>query len=355
MINLITGVPGSGKTAYSLVFMRQQTKEGRPLFVHGIPDLKIPHIDVYCSSPNCDVCTTFTEEDKQNMHPADEWHKWAPDGAVFFFDEVQNVYRPRSSGSKVPESIQAFEVHRHKGLDFYLVTQSPKLFDSNIRELISRHIHLRQTWTGRYQFEWPECKTNVQSTSDAIKSSYKLDSKMFELYTSASLHTKQKRKIPAALWVLILCAIAMIALSTRIYARFVEITTSDTAGDSAESTASEGNTINPPINYSLPKSKASEVNHDNRFDFKPVIKGVLESAPAYFDLVEVKDFPRITACIAGMDKCTCYTQQMTVYPTTIKQCLAYINRDIQSFNPFIDPNKIENEKQYLLTDSEVTL
>lgn len=336
MINLITGVPGAGKTCYALSFMQQQTKEGRQLFVHGIPQLKIPHIDVYCSSPNCDVCTTFTEEDKQKMHPAETWHEWAPDGAVLFYDEVQNVYRPRSSASKAPASIQAFEVHRHRGLDFYLISQSPKLFDSNIRQLISRHIHLRSSWSGRYQFEWSECKDNTQSTSDAVKSSYKLNPKMFDLYHSASLHTKQKRKLPVAVFILGLAVIGFIALGSRIYFRLSELNSPQVAteqgGDSRESTLLASANRSEPRQNDLPVSNYQ----DPRFDFIPTVKGVLESAPAYSNVVIVKTFPKIQACIASTEKCTCYTQQMTVYPTTLEQCLDNINGGTTAFNPFKD-------------------
>jgi zona occludens toxin len=337
MINLITGVPGSGKTAYALHFMLQQMKDDRKLFVHGIPDLKIPHVDVYCTAPNCDVCTTYTDKEKENMYPADSWHEWAPDGAVMFYDEVQNVWRPRSSGAKVPPSIQGLEVHRHKGLDFYLITQSPKLFDSNIRVLISRHIHLKQTWTGRYQYEWPECKSETQSTSDAIKSSYKLNPKMFDLYTSASLHTKQKRKIPGTVYLLIFCFIAFAGIATRTYSRFSEVMNPPQPSETINQNLG-GAAVAVP--QAQPKQRVVETNKTKQIlDFTPALRGVLESAPAYSELVKIKSFPRIQACIAGRDKCKCYTQQMTEYPTTLEQCLDNINRQPSSFNPYLDDSQ----------------
>jgi zona occludens toxin len=295
-----------------------------------------------CSSPNCDVCTLYTEEDKQNMHPADMWHEWAPDGAVMFYDEVQNVYRPRTSGSKPPPSIQAFEVHRHRGLDFYLITQSPKLFDSNIRELISRHIHLRQSWTGRYQYEWPECKTNTQSTSDAVKSGYTLNAKTFSLYKSASLHTKQKRKIPFAVFLLIGVLAVLIFLGFRFYDRFVDRPFNVEAGDSQESTATQLKSLSSSKNSS---EKPSYSGIPSQYDFKPVIRGKLETAPAYSHLVQVKDFPRNIGCVSTKDSCTCYTQQLTVYPVSLGQCLAQIDSKPESFDPYYE---VEKEVQYKL-------
>jgi zona occludens toxin len=335
MINFISGTPGAGKTCMGLTFMTKQTKEGRPLFVHGIPELKIPHIDVFCTSPNCDVCTTYTEEDKENMHQADLWHEWAPKGAVLFYDEVQNVYRPRSSGSKVPPSIQAFEVHRHRGLDFYLISQSPKLFDSNIRELISRHIHLKANWAGRFQYEWPECKLNTQSTSDAIKSRYVLDSKMFDKYKSASLHTKQKRKMPIAVYVFLAAVLGAGYLGTSVFARV----TSAISGEPESELITESGGVAVAATPLAPANKPERTFQPivSKLNFEPTIKGVLESAPAYSGLVQVKDYPKISACISGRQKCVCYTQQATVYPTTLQQCLDNVNRSPTSFNPFIEP------------------
>lgn len=224
MINLITGTPGSGKTAYALKFMLDQIKikgsRSRKLYVHGIPNLKLPHEKVFCRSKNCDLCSQY---DLDDLHPslfADNWHLYAPDGAVYFFDECQNIYRPRPSGSQVPDSVASFEVHRHKGLDFFMITQSPKLIDTNVRELVSRHIHLKVTWAGRFQYEWPETKLNTQATTDAIKSSYKLDKSVFKLYHSASVHTKQKRRVPIQLYFLVFALVMIGFFLFRGYSKF---------------------------------------------------------------------------------------------------------------------------------------
>lgn len=338
MITLITGTPGSGKTAYGLDFMLKTVKEGRPLYVHGIPDLKLPHIVAYCDSPACDVCTHYTEEEKQQkMVPANEWHKFAPDGAVFFFDETQNIYRPRSSGAKVPENVAAFEVHRHKGLDFFLITQSPRLIDSNIRSLVSRHIHLRVNWKGRKQFEWPECKENPQSTTDAIASSYTLNSKIFPLYKSASLHTKQQRKIPPIIIFLGFLIIAGAGLSIYIFNILAPKLNPESAldGDSLESPAARP--LQPQTTILQTVQNLPQNQIDPRFDTRPTIPGILESAPAYNNIVQVKDHPKNLGCIQMAERCQCFTQQGTEYPTSPAQCNDIINSKPAAFNPYIEP------------------
>jgi len=240
--NLTTGVPGSGKTAHAMVNMLEAVKDGRPIFVHGIPNLKIHHTPVVCNSNVCTVCPpkpieplpylepetvikdliqkSINRNIKKNYHSAlrlyqleleeynkllkaDEWHLWAPDGAFLFYDEVQFIYPPLSSSAKQPDSVINFTTHRHKGIDFFLITQSPLFFEKKVRLVCGKHIHLRPTWAGRYQYEYPECNDNVKSVGGAVKSKYKLDKKVFSLYKSSSLHTENKRKIPFAVYILL--------------------------------------------------------------------------------------------------------------------------------------------------------
>jgi len=240
--NLTTGVPGSGKTAHAMVNMLHAVKDGRPIYVHGIPNLKIQHTLVVCNSSVCTVCPqppieplpltlsetkiidTVQKSINRNIQKnydssmrlyqielkkynkllkADEWHLWAPDGAFIFYDEVHYIYPPLSSSAKQPDSVINFTTHRHKGIDFFLITQSPLLFEKKVRLLCGKHIHLRPTWAGRYQYEYPECNDNVKSVGGAVKSKYKLDKNVFSLYKSSSLHTENKRKIPFAVYILL--------------------------------------------------------------------------------------------------------------------------------------------------------
>jgi zona occludens toxin len=215
MITLITGTPGSGKTAYALDMMLrlQKLDNSRKLFVHGIPNLKVPHEIVVCDSKTCDYCTTLLDRDS-HLHAA-KWHEWAEQGSIFFFDEVQNIHRPRHGSAAVPDCVATYEVHRHRGLDFFMITQNPMLIDGNIRALVSRHIHLTATWARRVQHEWAQCKTDLSSTLDeSIKSSYVLPKNVFKLYKSASLHTSVSRKKP---WVLYALPVLVIVIFWMIH------------------------------------------------------------------------------------------------------------------------------------------
>ncbi|MDO9104756.1 MAG: zonular occludens toxin domain-containing protein [Methylovulum sp.] len=327
MITLITGVPGSGKTAYALNAMLQHAQENnRPIFVHGIPGLKIAHEPVKCSSQHCDACHTLSDE----LLKADDWHTWAPDGAILFYDETQNVFRPRSSSSKVPDYVAALEVHRHRGLDFYLITQHPNLIDANVRRLVSKHIHLAGTWLRRISYEWGETASNVQSTTTAVKTTYKIPKKVFPLYQSASLHTKLNRKIPPLLYIMAALLVIFSLGAYRLYhSRIAKPEPTATTLD------------NGPANLEDPAQK---------FDFVPTVFNRPESAPAYRQIVKVTDFPKLAGCLysASRKKCTCYTQQATEYLVTKDECMDVVQHT--RFNPYhVDKPNEPNRNQATTT------
>ena len=119
-------------------------------------------------------------------------------GALLVIDEAQRHFRPRPSGSAVPDHVAALEVHRHQGLDIWLVTQRPGLIDSNVRALVGRHIALRSTALGRFKYEWPE-PGDIESKCSrdtAARSRYKLPRHVFKLYKSAEVHTRTKHTLP---------------------------------------------------------------------------------------------------------------------------------------------------------------
>lgn len=317
MLNLITGMLGSGKTCYSLKFMQDEIKDGRPLYVHGVRDLQLLHTPVVCKHPLCKACRSLDDTEFDYLL-ADQWHIWAPIGAVFFYDECQFVFPARSSTSRTLDSVTSLTTSRHDGTDFFFLTQNPALIDFGIRALISRHIHLLVNWSGRHQYEWSECKSNTQYTSDAVHSSYKLDKKIFPLYKSAELHTKQKRKMPIQLYILIFLVPVILLLGRYFYnSRFGD------KSKQSDSTIAQSGSLAAKNSF---KSIAA-------LDYTPISKGYLESAPAYSDIVKVKTYPRISACVQFNDDCRCYTQQATIYPTRVDYCLSIVHGAV--FNPYV--------------------
>lgn len=216
MITLITGVPGMGKTAYTVLKMlREQEKGERPFFVMGIPDLKLDY------SP-CPPVSEWTVKKPSREDPDIlEDHFTFPPNSIIVIDEAQKVYRPRASGSKVPPYVAAFETHRHLGLDFWLMTQKPGLIDSNVRDLVGRHIHIKEgAFFGRFIYEWSEYQDvkNRSVYQDAARRPFKPPKEVFGLYKSAELHTKQpKRKIHQAFYVLAASLLVTLYLGFNLY------------------------------------------------------------------------------------------------------------------------------------------
>jgi hypothetical protein len=199
MITLFTGVPGMGKTALIVSMMLDELKKGdRPFFVMGIPELKLDHSPV----PPVKEWTELRpdKDDPSILLP----YFTFPPNSIIIIDEAQRVFRPRASASKVPDHVAANETHRHTGVDFWLLTQKPSLLDSNVRELVGRHIHLKDTLLGRKLYEWREYADvkSKENLREAASRKFRPPKEAFQYYKSSELHTKQPYRVHQAFYLL---------------------------------------------------------------------------------------------------------------------------------------------------------
>lgn len=335
MITLITGTPGAGKTAW-LVQELTRLPTQRKIYVHGIPELKIAHEPVWCRSEHCDHCRSFDlqieKEIEQGGEPffLEQWHKWVTHGSLIVADEVQRVWRPRSPGSKITEDIAKLETHRHMGVDFWLISQGPHLFDSNVRLLVGRHIHLVANWLGRKEYEWPECRQNLTSRADAVTRPYKLPKQIFGMYKSASLHTKLDKRKPMTFYVMVAALIAVVLGGYQVSKK---IGGTIAAGSMTGASANQDQI--QPVNLSdadTANAGAGAAKLQDLPDFKPAIEGQPETAPAYRHLLKVTAIPILAGCIKSATSCKCYTAQATPYPVTWEQCQEHVAN--LKFNPY---------------------
>ena len=316
MITLITGAPGSGKSA-ALVAMLVDLAKDRTIYCHGIPDLAVPHVPL-------DDPTT--------------WPDTVPDGSIIVIDECQTVWRPSGPGQKIPDHIAKLETHRHRGLDFYIITQGPNLVHSNVRALVGRHVHLRDIgFLGRWWYEWPETADNCRTgwKSAPIKKRYRLPKHIFGQYKSASVHVKPVRSFPKVVVVLVLAVLLCGYLAFKVYGTIA----SKIAPSSVPPSAPSGNLPFPgtpqPASPGQPADGiAKPAFIDDRVDFIPRVSNVPESAPAYDEIRKVVNMPQVTggACFKGV--CKCYTQQGTDSGLTHAHCKAWMqNPSFDHYRP----------------------
>lgn len=333
MITLITGTPGTGKTAYVVSELEKITD--RPIFVDGIPDLLLPH----------DVAPAVGEwVDVDHDESGATSHKWKlPANSIIVVDEAQRSFRPRPTGSKVPEYVAALETHRHAGLDFWFITQHPSLLDVNIRRLVGRHIHVRNTPIGRRLHEStqvfnPEDKTEREAT---VTRPYKLPAQVFGKYRSAEVHTKSGKRLPLSFYAMIIAIFGFLAVAYYGYGSI-----KDKMQPEAKPVAAAPATVVAPS--SIAPGHAPTDSSTLLVEFDPRIRGRPETAPAYDSLRQVKNMPVVAGCIQTPKKCTCQTQTGTDAGLDRSQCLAWLANppfDPYREKPFTTPGQLADESR----------
>lgn len=343
MITLITGVPGSGKTLMAVSDLSKKVDKewaGRKIFIHGIPDLTIP------TEPIPDGHSI------QDMHV---WLKWPENnGSIVVIDEAQNIFPPRSAGSKTPEIVEWLHVHRHSGVDIILITQMPGRIDKQVRDLVGAHYHIHKTPLGvRMRYFWDYCENNPKSgMKNARPEVYKFDKKAFGLYKSAEIHTKVKTPKSRVLWVI---PAALIVFGITAYmgysllsglgssekadsenssaSSFVDVKSDDLKKSVKDKSAMAGQEIGGQIAPSQNKNLTEEM-------LKPKIEGMVESKPLYDQIRQVKQLEYPVACISGgKSGCSCYSSQGTVVKEIDKKtCNDYVKNGMP-FNPYKEPNR----------------
>lgn len=319
-LTLITGPTGGGKTALVVSWLAEL--KDRPIFTMGIPELTIDHQPV-------PPVSEWTEQRPSDEDPTLLLSYFTfPAASVVVIDEAQRVFRPRNAAAKVPPEVAAFETRRHTGSDFVLLTQAPHLLDSNIRKLVTRHIHIHDTFMGRYKLEWvgigdPESPSSRELAS---RERYTPPPSAFPLYKSAELHTKIKRQYPWYIYLFAVCVPLAIFLAYyayhRINARMTQpveqVATTQAARPTGQTMQTEGGRV--PIKTAV----------EYVAQYTPRLPGLLHTAPAYDDITKPVDAPAISGCIVRKKSgdCKCYDQQGNTYPTSADICKIYMNDGI---------------------------
>lgn len=343
-IVLVTGVPGTGKTAKVVsmmvndsMFQPDENGISRKVFTN-ISGLKLPHIRVESDGDQYPVSTPET----LSFHDIHEWIKKPENhGSIVIIDEVQDVWPARSAGSKVPKNVSWLNTHRHLGVDIFVLTQNPKNIDINLRGLVKKHWHVAMNKLGmRTLLEWKYCADNpITQAKDAFASLYKVDDKIFDLYKSAEIHTENKVK--RTKWVYVLPVVLLLVpifiglsyymLKNKYGAPPEELQTAEQAASGV---------LNEPDLSGIATAKGQSLTPEL---YVPTLADKPESKPLYDGVRQVKTFEMLSACIQGGETgCTCYSQQGTPLKEITKEmCKDYVKNGLP-FNPYKDSQTVQN-------------
>lgn len=182
MLILITGKPGSFKTAKCASLAIDYLKAGRRVFTN---------ID------------QFNYDGVEKLPENDDWTN-TPIGSVVIYDEAQQFeflqYKGREKLSS-DHRVKELEVHRHTGHDIILITQSPSFLHNHVLSLVGEHYHLHRAYGRSYAdvFLWRYTAHSPDSTGAKNKAEshtkFKPDAKIFDKYKSTEVDT-HKLKIP---------------------------------------------------------------------------------------------------------------------------------------------------------------
>lgn len=312
MIILITGTPGSGKTLFTVAELLAGQFKDRPLFVNGIPQLLLPH-------------QVLSDQDVEKWHEGgvpgqDGQPTFEVKNAVIVVDEVQRIARPRAASQKVPDWIAALETHRHKGVDFIIITQHPQLLDVNIRRLVGRHLHVRRTFAlkAAVVYEWDHCE-NPGNVKQAATRLWRYPRAAFKLYKSSELHTKAGGRLPFVAYIAIVACLVTPFLVWKSASQLLGTFAQDKTIEKVGSTVAG----NPVGTASAGQKDAKRVQTTGELvaSLRPRLNGLEHTAPYYDHLTAPKRVPVPAACVQSKSQgCKCYTQDATPYAVEQSMC-----------------------------------
>lgn len=325
-IELITGLPGNAKTLHALQTLIKRAKdEQRPVYYDGLKEFK-------ADDPRL-LGTTWIEFDSST------WHETVPSGALILIDEAQKIFRARNMGATPPKYVTELEEHRHRGVDFVMITQHPRLIDPAVRVLTQTHKHMVRV----HGFEvstvhkWESIKEQCDKPSsrkDSEKLRWAFAKDLYGIYKSADEHTI-KRTIPARVKLLIGLLIVFIALA----AYFVKFMKAKVAGPELSTPATVVGQAPGQVNVDqvMDNRPRSERPVDPLEDIKdyawretPRVTGLPHTAPKYDQITVPVRAPVPAMCIQigsvrsekGID-CRCWSQQATKMEVEFNMCMQF--------------------------------
>jgi len=334
MIYWFTGQPGHGKTLHAIERLLEFKDQGRIVYACNIREFDYAKTGVLEMTPEqfCD------------------WPNFLPDGAVALVDEAyeHNMLPKRPTGSKVPHHVEQLAKHRHRGLDFIFVSQSPdKQCDQFVHDLIERHIHVRRRFGTKFVHlrEFDRFEAKAEKATPLVVRRKALPKRPMGTYKSTELDTTEKR-IP---WYYIALPIAAALGLFLMYYTFGNMG-KRLGGDGADASVQAANAAATHDGASATAGGAAagskrETAAEYAQRFLPRIPSEPWSAPAYDDSLSLPSEPPRLFCMSSMDglnaqgkhaepSCTCITEQGTNYVIDEPTCRFVARRG--QYEPYRD-------------------
>ncbi|UNU12604.1 zonular occludens toxin domain-containing protein [Xanthomonas translucens] len=348
MIYWYTGQPGHGKTLHAIERLLEFKDQGRIVYACNIREFDYAKTGVLEMTPE-----QFRD-----------WPNFLPDGAVALVDEAyeHGMLPKRPNSSKVPHHVEQLAKHRHRGLDFIFVSQSPdKQCDQFVHDLIERHVHVRRRFGTKFVHlrEFDRFEAQAEKAVPLVVKRKLLPTRPMGTYKSTELDTTE-RKIP---WYYIALPILVVLGLTLMYYTFGNMgkriggePASGVPGKSVGATASDGAHATAPAGATSHKPE-SPAEYASRM--LPRIPGQPWTAPAYDDALTLPTAPPRVFCMSSLDgadargarlepTCTCVTEQGTAYDLGQPMCRTIARRGqyepyrAQSTDRFVDgPTQIQ--------------
>lgn len=351
-----TGQPGHGKTVLALEFALDMKAKADK--AHAEDPAKHPFRQLYvCNVRDFNAgkagAVEITPEQVKRWHDEPDF-----DHAIILVDEAyeHGMFPKRGPGAKVPEHVQQVAKHRHRGIDFVMICQSPtRQMDDFMHDLIEEHYHVRR----RFGLplvnlkRWDRFERNPDKAEPLTTTKRRYPTQIFKLYTSTKYDTSEKR-VPwfyYAFGGLVVAIIAGIAWNwVNLSERFGKKDhAADAAGliNSAQASAPEANGAAATVAHGggAHDTRTRGTIDDYLADFMPRIAAQPWTAPAYDAAPLAPHPPRLFCMKSGMGEgadgevrgasCRCMTDQGTRYALDWETCITVAENG--QYEPYLQP------------------
>lgn len=362
MIYWFTGQPGHGKTLHAIERLLEFKDQGRIVYACNIREFDYQKTGVLQMTPEqfCD------------------WPNFLPDGAVALVDEAyeHGMLPKRPPGSKVPHHVEQLAKHRHRGIDFIFVSQSPdKQCDQFVHDLIERHIHVRRRFGTQFVQlrEFDKFESQAEKAIPLVNRRRKLPKRPMGTYKSTELDTTERR-IP---WYYIALPIAVALGLGLMYYTFGNMG-KRMGGEDVDASVKAANAA--ATHDGAPATAGGAAGGSKHITaaeyaqkFLPRIPSEPWSAPAYDDALTLPSKPPRLFCMSSLGgtnaegreadpSCTCITDQGTNYVIDEPTCRFVARRG--QYEPYRDdrndrfvdgPTQIERFREEIARRDSQTL